>query len=85
MDSLVTSQSSGLIDRARIESLKGHIGLGSGDEKSAIGMEPIKPEEIDIGAIKQVDGPRHGNQFVEDFHIMVVSLSDPNKGRDISL
>ena len=83
-DGLVGSQVHGFIDGSRHDSTRLKIRLGPDDEKHAVLMKGVKPGEVQIAPIQDVESSGLEGQLVEDPNIMRFSIRHMNKSGDRS-
>lgn len=75
-DDLLALQPSCLVHRERIEAPEPEIVLGPDDEEGPGLMNRVKPGEIDISSIHDVDGPCLYHELIEDVHLVHFAMGD---------
>ena len=83
-DGLIADQSGGAIDRMRITTLGLEIGLGAGDEEAFRLVQLMKPLEVDVAAIHDVESTGLGQQQVQNVDVVQFAVADVDERRDIA-
>lgn len=83
-NSLIAEDAGAAIDRSRIDAPKLGIRLGSSNEEGLCSMQPVKPGEIEIASIHDVDRPGLDHQDVEYIDIAQLAVGDVDEGGDIA-
>jgi len=61
-DGLIADHARRAVGRRRIEAMGVHVRFGAGDEEGSGQMQPMKPAEIDISAIHDIDRASFGSR-----------------------
>jgi hypothetical protein len=83
-DRLVRDQVHGFIDGSRVDPARLEIRLGPDDEKGSVLMKGVKPGEVQISSIQDIEGSRLERKIVEDPNIVRFSLRHMGKRGDRS-
>ena len=75
-DLLVTNQSSGAVDRRRLDALAQGILLGSQDEITTDHIEDLQTGEIQISTIHDRECTTFRNQVIQTIHVMEVAVGN---------
>jgi len=83
-DGLVATQARAFVDQMLIESAELKILLGSNHEESQTLHQAVKPSEIEIAAIHDVERTRFGNQNIEDADIVHFAVGNVNERGNVA-
>ena len=81
---LITLQTVRSIHRMRVDSSEPCIFFGPCDEKGEELSQDVKPFEVQISAVHDIEGSRFWNQDVKDIDVMACSLGDFDKRGNVS-
>src|SRR5258708_19642977 len=83
-DSLIANQPRASIDRMRITTLGFEVGFGAGDKEAFRLVQPIKPLEVDVSSVHDVESTRLGQQQVQNVDVVQFAIADVEKRRDVA-
>src|SRR5438093_1567324 len=83
-DGLIANQARASIDRMRIASLGFEVGFGAGHKEAFRLVQPIKPFEVDVSSVHDVESARLGQQQVQNVDIVQFAIADVKERRDIA-
>ena len=81
---LIALNAGGLVDGPGIEALSAEVGFRPGHEEGRCLLDPVKPAEIQIGPIHNVNSPRLEDQIVEDVDVVNLPRRHDDDGRDVA-
>ena len=79
---LIAAQSGCFVDRAGLQNREFGVGFGSDDEVSHGRCDTVKPCEIEVASVKNIDASRLDGDLVEKVDIVDRPLRNPDKNRD---
>ena len=83
-DSLIADQSCAAVDGMGIAALGFEIGLGAGDKETLRLVQLIKPIEIDVTSVHDVESAWLGHQQIENVDVVQFAVADVNERRDVA-
>src|SRR4029077_3429619 len=83
-DGLIANQARASIDGMRITPLGFEVGFGSGDKEAFRFVQPIKPFEVDVSSVHDVESARLGQQQVQNVDVVQFAIADVEKRRDVA-
>ena len=83
--SLVETQSGGFVHRAGIAADETGIFLGACDEKGGAQVQPVKPGEVQIAAIHDIERTRIPDHLIKNIYIMNIARGDNDDGGKVPL
>ena len=82
---LIETDAKTLFDRMGITALEPEVVFGSGDEEGAVAMDTVKPIEVQVCSVHDVERPGFDGQFVEDVDIVNLAGGNNDKGGNASM
>ena len=83
-DGLIANQSGASIDRMRITTLGFEVGFGAGDKEAFRLVQPIKPVEVDVASVHDVESAGLGQQQVQNVDVVQFAIADVEERRDVA-
>ena len=83
-DNLVEQNAGSLIDLVRIKPSQARIGFCPGHKHCRVLVHMVKPLEVQIGPIHDIDCPGFLHKVIKDVDIMNLAVRDPDERRDIA-
>ena len=83
-DNLIGLNPGGFVDRSRIEAPEPEVAFGAGDKEGRGLMGRIKPFEIQIPPIDNIESSRFEDQLIEDIDVVNFAVSNNDKGGNTS-
>jgi len=81
---LVALNTGGFVDGPRVETFEAEIAFCSGHKECLRLMDHIKTSKIEIPSIHDIKGSWFEDQLIEDGHIVNLSMSNDDNGRNAS-
>ena len=81
---LIANQSRASIDRMGIPTLGFEVGFGAGDKEALRLVQPIKPFEVEVSPVHDVESARLGQQQVQNVDVVQFAIADVEKRRDVA-
>ena len=81
-DGLVANQAGAAIDGMRVATLGFEVGFGPGDKETFRIVQLIKPIEIDVTSVHDVESAGFGQQQIEDVDVVQFAIADVEERRD---
>src|SRR6266478_148445 len=83
-DGLIANQPGASIDRMRIATLGFEVRFGAGDKEAFRLVQLIKPLEVDVASVHDVESTRLGQQQVQNVDVVQFAIADVEKRRDVA-
>src|SRR5437899_8324304 len=81
-NSLIANQPRASIDRVRIATLGFEVGFGAGDKEAFRLVQLIKPLEVDVASVHDVESTRLGEKQVQNVDVVQFGIADWGGGRE---
>src|SRR5271157_6496991 len=69
----------------RADAAKGEVLARPNDEESQSLLESVKPLEVQVSSVHDVDGAGFGNEFVEDVNLVYFRGCNVDEGRNVAM
>ena len=83
-DGLIANQARASIDRMRVTPLGFEVGFGAGDKEAFRLVQPIKPFEVDVSSVHNVESAGLGQQQIQNVDVVQFAIADVEKRRDVA-
>ena len=83
-DGLIANQPRASIDWMRITTLGFEVGFGAGDKEAFCLVQLIKPLEVDVASVHDVESTRLGQQQVQNVDVVEFAIADVDERRDVA-